>query len=153
MVEWLRKNKKVKSYLYKPFFPNQHVLNGICSLVFNSFHAHESSEPNRVVVHKYAKWWQNHAKYVIFSTFCILSLSLGVKQPVPEADHSPPSSAKVKECTQLYPDSPACLHGMVLRLKRKSTGTTSPLPFILGTENSLVLFKYKKILVVHNLQF
>jgi hypothetical protein len=41
-------------------------------------------------------------------------LSLGVKQPGDEADCSPPSSAKVKECMELYLLSPICLHGMVL---------------------------------------
>jgi hypothetical protein len=30
------------------------------------------------------------------------ALSLGVKQPDHEADHSPPSSAKVRECMELY---------------------------------------------------
>jgi hypothetical protein len=30
------------------------------------------------------------------------ALSLGVKQPVCGADHSPPSSAEVKECVELY---------------------------------------------------
>jgi hypothetical protein len=30
------------------------------------------------------------------------ALFLGVKRPVREADHSPPSSAKVKECVELY---------------------------------------------------
>jgi hypothetical protein len=29
-------------------------------------------------------------------------LSLGVKRPVREADYSPPSSAEVKECDDLY---------------------------------------------------
>jgi hypothetical protein len=44
------------------------------------------------------------------------ALSLVVKQPGHEADHSPPSIAKVKECMELY------LH------LRKGTGTTLPLP-------------------------
>jgi hypothetical protein len=34
------------------------------------------------------------------------SLSLGVKRPGREADHSPPSSAKVKERVELYLHSP-----------------------------------------------
>jgi hypothetical protein len=34
-------------------------------------------------------------------------LSLGVKWPGCEADHSPPSSAKVKECMELYFHSPS----------------------------------------------
>jgi hypothetical protein len=42
-----------------------------------------------------------------------------------EADHSPPSSAEVKEFVELYLHAPVCLHGVVLSL---STGTTLPLP-------------------------
>jgi hypothetical protein len=34
------------------------------------------------------------------------ALSLGVKRPGREADHSPPSSAEVKECVELYLHSP-----------------------------------------------
>jgi hypothetical protein len=34
------------------------------------------------------------------------ALSLGVKQPRREADHSPPSSAEVKEWVELYLHSP-----------------------------------------------
>jgi hypothetical protein len=33
------------------------------------------------------------------------ALSLGVKRLGREADHSPPSSAEVKECVELYPHS------------------------------------------------
>jgi hypothetical protein len=42
------------------------------------------------------------------------ALSLGVKRPEREADHSPPSSAEVKECVELYLHSPIRLHGLVL---------------------------------------
>jgi len=42
------------------------------------------------------------------------ALSLGVKQPGHEADHSPPSSSEVKECVGLYLHSPIHLHGVVL---------------------------------------
>jgi hypothetical protein len=50
-------------------------------------------------------------------------LSLGVKQPGCEADHSPPSSTDVKEFVELYRHSPIRLHGVVLSYK-KSTGIT-----------------------------
>jgi hypothetical protein len=52
------------------------------------------------------------------------ALSLGVKQLGCEADHSPPSSAEVKECLELYLHFPIHLHGLVLSLgkERKSTG-------------------------------
>jgi hypothetical protein len=41
-------------------------------------------------------------------------LSLGIKRPGREADHSPPSNAEVKECVELYLHSPIPLHGVVL---------------------------------------
>jgi hypothetical protein len=41
-------------------------------------------------------------------------LSLVIKRPGCEADHSPPSSAEVKECVELYLHSPIRLHGVVL---------------------------------------
>jgi hypothetical protein len=52
---------------------------------------------------------------------------LGVKRPGREADHSPPSSAEVKECLELYLHSPntPSWHGAYL-----STGTTLPLPLL-----------------------
>jgi hypothetical protein len=46
------------------------------------------------------------------------ALSLGVKRQGREADHSPPSSAEVKECVDLYLHSPIRLHGLVLSLKK-----------------------------------
>jgi hypothetical protein len=42
------------------------------------------------------------------------ALSLGVKRPGSEADHSPPSSAEVKEWVELYLHSPNSLHDVVL---------------------------------------
>jgi hypothetical protein len=42
------------------------------------------------------------------------TLSLGVKQPEREADLSPPSSAEVKECVELYLHSPMRLNDVVL---------------------------------------
>jgi len=33
------------------------------------------------------------------------AFSLGVKRPWREADHSPPSSAEIKECVELYLES------------------------------------------------
>jgi hypothetical protein len=52
------------------------------------------------------------------------ALSLGVKRPGREADHSPPSSAEVKEWVELYIQSPntPSWRGAYL----KSTGTTLP---------------------------
>jgi hypothetical protein len=37
------------------------------------------------------------------------TLSLGIKQPEREADHSPPSITEVKECVELYLHSPNTL--------------------------------------------
>jgi hypothetical protein len=42
------------------------------------------------------------------------ALSLVVKRPGREADLSPPTSAEVKDCMELYLHSPIRLHGMVL---------------------------------------
>jgi hypothetical protein len=42
------------------------------------------------------------------------ALSLGIKRPRRESDHSPPSSAEVKECLEQYLHSPIRLHGVVL---------------------------------------
>jgi hypothetical protein len=57
------------------------------------------------------------------------ALSLGVKRPGRGADHSPPSSAKVKKCVELHSHSlntPSWRGG---QLKKESTGTTLPLTF------------------------
>jgi hypothetical protein len=43
-----------------------------------------------------------------------VALSLGAKRPGREAEHSPPSSADVKEGVDLFPYSPMRLHGVVL---------------------------------------
>jgi len=45
------------------------------------------------------------------------ALSLGVKRPGREADHSPPSSAEVKEQVEINLHSPIRLHGVVLSTK------------------------------------
>jgi hypothetical protein len=42
------------------------------------------------------------------------ALSLGVKRPGRDADHSPPSIAEVKVCVELYLHSPLRLHSVVL---------------------------------------
>jgi hypothetical protein len=42
------------------------------------------------------------------------ALTLGVKRPGREADHSPPFSVEVKECAELYLHSSIRLHGVVL---------------------------------------
>jgi hypothetical protein len=51
---------------------------------------------------------------------------VGVKRPGREVDHSPPLSAGVKECVELYLYSPTSSR----RGAWLSTGTTLPLPFI-----------------------
>jgi hypothetical protein len=49
------------------------------------------------------------------------ALSLGLKRKEREAHHSPPCSAEVKECVELYLHSPIRLHGVVL-VKMKAQG-------------------------------
>jgi len=46
------------------------------------------------------------------------ALSPRLKRPVRKADHSPPSSAEVKECVELYLHSPVRLNGVVLSLEK-----------------------------------
>jgi hypothetical protein len=46
------------------------------------------------------------------------ALSLGVKWPGLEADHSPPSSVEVKGCVELYLHSPIRVHGVVLHYRK-----------------------------------
>jgi hypothetical protein len=43
-----------------------------------------------------------------------VALSVGLKRPGREADHSSPSGVEVKECVELYLHSPVRLHGVVL---------------------------------------
>jgi hypothetical protein len=54
------------------------------------------------------------------------ALSPGIKRPGREADHSPPSSAEVKNAWSYISTPPIRLHDVVLN---KSTGTTLPLVF------------------------
>jgi hypothetical protein len=57
------------------------------------------------------------------------TLSLEVRRPGHEADHTPTSSAEVKECVELYLLSPNTPSWRGAHLKR-STGTTLPLPVL-----------------------
>jgi hypothetical protein len=63
------------------------------------------------------------------------ALSLGLKRPGCEADHTPSSSTEV-ECLKLYLHSSIRLHGVVLSLK--ITGTTLPLPYHLHLAPRLI---------------
>jgi hypothetical protein len=51
------------------------------------------------------------------------ALSMGVKWPGRESDHSPPSSAKVKGCVQLYLHSPDTPSWRRAQLKRRDNLT------------------------------
>jgi hypothetical protein len=51
------------------------------------------------------------------------ALSLGVKRPGREADHSPPSSAEVKECLELYFRSPSSPSWLGAELKHRDNFT------------------------------
>jgi hypothetical protein len=71
------------------------------------------------------------------------TLSLLKKQPGHEADHSPPSSAKVKECMELYLHSPntPSWHGAQLK---ERTGMPLPLPLPLPLPVPLLQFIKQK---------
>jgi hypothetical protein len=51
------------------------------------------------------------------------ALSLGVKRPGREADHSPPSNAEVKECVELYLHSPNTPSWLSAYLKHRDNFT------------------------------
>jgi hypothetical protein len=54
-----------------------------------------------------------------------VALSLGVKRPGREADHSPPSSADVKKCVELYLHSPNTPSWCGAQFKKKAQITFS----------------------------
>jgi hypothetical protein len=56
---------------------------------------------------------------------------LGIKRPGHEADHSPPYSAKVKECVELCIHSPNTSSWRGAQLKHRDT---LPLPLPLGVQ-------------------
>jgi hypothetical protein len=56
------------------------------------------------------------------------ALSWVVKRPGREADHSPPSSAEVSECADLYLYAPNTSSWRGAQFKKKSTGTALPSP-------------------------
>jgi hypothetical protein len=59
------------------------------------------------------------------------ALSLEIKRPGRETDHSPPSGAKVKECVELYLHSPIRLHGVVLAYAQEQL-CPLPLPLLMS---------------------
>jgi hypothetical protein len=65
------------------------------------------------------------------------ALSLGVKRPGREADHSPPSSAEVKECVELYLHSPntPSWHGAQLRHRGIKDAQTQYVTVILSRQH------------------
>jgi hypothetical protein len=66
------------------------------------------------------------------------ALSLGVKRPGSEADHTLPYSAKVKNAWSYTSTPPVCLHGVVLRRKEKGQ-------LLLGRRAGLDVVMKKKI--------
>jgi hypothetical protein len=56
------------------------------------------------------------------------ALFLGVKWQRREADHSPPSNTEVKECVELYLDSPNTPSWHGAELKHRGNFTFLPLP-------------------------
>jgi hypothetical protein len=53
------------------------------------------------------------------------ALSLGVKRPGSEADHSPPSSAEVKNVWSYTSTPPGCFHGVVLSYNKRTEATNN----------------------------
>jgi hypothetical protein len=81
-----------------------------------------------------------------------VALSLGVKRPGREADHSPSSSAEVKECVELYLHSPNMLswHGAELKKHRDLTFNFTFTSTFTFTEFRRIIDVIKKI---YNLKF
>jgi hypothetical protein len=57
------------------------------------------------------------------------ALSVGVKRPVREAEHTPPSSGEVKNAWKYTSTPPIRLHGVVLSLKSTETTFTFYITF------------------------
>jgi hypothetical protein len=76
------------------------------------------------------------------------ALSLGVKRPRREADHSLPSSAEVKNAWNFTSTTPVCLHGVVLSY---SIGATLPwpLPYFFM---EWCLVKHRQLYLYHGVQ-
>jgi hypothetical protein len=70
------------------------------------------------------------------------ALSVGLKRPVREADHSPPCSAEVKECVELYLHSPNTPSWCGAQLKHKNKFNFLPL----YTLNAFLFLKYISVL-------
>jgi hypothetical protein len=68
---------------------------------------------------------------------CTGALSLGVKQPGREADHSPSSSAEVKNGEAI----PPLFHTSSWRGAELSRGTTSPLFKVLNSSSDYIALK------------
>jgi hypothetical protein len=60
------------------------------------------------------------------------AFSLGVKRPGREADHSPPSSAEVKECVELYLHFPNTPSWLGAQLKHKDNFTFTFVTSVIG---------------------
>jgi hypothetical protein len=72
------------------------------------------------------------------------ALSLGVRRPGHEVDHSSPSSAMVKECMELYLHSP----NMPSWCGTQGTGITLPLPLV-STTVYLVVYTHTNLWIIH----
>jgi hypothetical protein len=70
----------------------------------------------------------------IIITFYLYLIYPFILYYVSEADHSPPSSAEVKECVELYLHSPIHFHGVMLSL-----GTGCPCHTISKNECSYII--------------
>jgi hypothetical protein len=69
------------------------------------------------------------------------AISLGVKRPGREADHSPPSSAVVKECVELYLHSPNTPPWRDTQLKHRDNFTFNFQQMSIGYLNRIPLLR------------
>jgi hypothetical protein len=72
------------------------------------------------------------------------ALSLGVKRPGREADHSPPSSAEVKGCVELYfhsPNMPSWSGAQLKKHRENFIFTFTPTQIRLSVKYSYIITK------------
>jgi hypothetical protein len=80
------------------------------------------------------------------------ALSLGVKRPGREADHSPPSSAEVKEWVELYLHFPNTPSWCGARLKHREK-TLPFIPSLVSWQDFVVLYEWLGISVTHETHY
>jgi hypothetical protein len=129
ILSWCR--AFIHSHLHNSFMPHFSVL--IFLLSFPCSYVHECGFQHLACIH--VRYYYPNNSIKIASIFRMdwlyirRALSLGVKRPGREADHSPPSSAEVKECVELYLRCPYTPSWRGAQLKEEAQGQLT-LPYL-----------------------